>query len=430
MTYTEAIDFLYNSLPMFQSIGPHAYKPGLDTTRKLSAAFGNPHTAFPSVHIAGTNGKGSTASLIAAVYTSAGYRTGLYTSPHLTDFRERIRIDGKMISQLEVIDFIERYKALNLEMSPSFFELTTIMAFESFMRHGVDIAVIETGLGGRLDSTNIINPELSIITNISKDHTALLGDSLEEIASEKAGIIKPRTPVIIGESGSQEIKNVFTKIARNLNSPITFADATPPFSSFSKADGHLTYHTEIFGDISCDLIGDCQPRNAATALTAILTLEKRFPASTQAVKRGFANVQELSGLAGRWMTVRKNPTVICDTGHNPGGWHYLSKRLAEFNPEELTMIIGFVSDKDVSSILKMMPPRARYIFTSPSVKRGMPAEELASKAAEVGLSGITRSSVEDAYGDALATSSSIHTIFVGGSTFVVADLLTSLKKHE
>lgn len=424
--YNDAIEFLYTSMPMFQRVGASAYKPGLDTVKLLDEAFGNPHLKYKTIHIAGTNGKGSTAHTIAAILQSAGYRVGLYTSPHLVDFRERIRVNGAMISHEAVVDFVNRYRAMSLDCHPSFFELTMTMAFEHFANEKVDIAVIETGLGGRLDSTNIITPILSIITNISFDHTAFLGNTLTAIATEKAGIIKPSIPVVIGEAQGP-VREVFQQKADEQNSPIYFAEDEPRFDSIETLDNALLYRGAQYGDIIGELMGDCQPKNAATILTALPILAKSGIKITDgAVIDGFAHVTTLTGLMGRWMTLHRNPHVVCDTGHNVGGWQYLSRRLKSIDGT-LHMIIGFVNDKDVSHILEMMPKTAKYYFTNASIERAMPVNQLAEIAAECGLVGSQYPSVEDAYKAALANATPTDTIFIGGSTFIVADLLALSK---
>lgn len=425
--YNEAIEFLYTSMPMFQRVGASAYKPGLDTVKLLDDKFGNPHLKYRSIHIAGTNGKGSTAHTIAAILQSAGYRVGLYTSPHLVDFRERIRVNGAMISHEAVVEFVKRYRAMSLDCHPSFFELTMTMAFEYFAKENVDIAVIETGLGGRLDSTNIITPILSIITNISFDHTAFLGDSLESIASEKAGIIKSSVPVVIGEAQGG-VRDVFKQLATQQNSPIFFAEDNMTFKNVETLNDGLLYRGTPYGDIVGELMGDCQPKNAATILTALPLLEKcGIEISVEAVREGFANVGNITGLMGRWMTLQRNPHVVCDTGHNVGGWEYISRRLHSIEGT-LHMVIGFVNDKDVSHILEMMPKSAKYYFTNASIERAMQASQLAEIASKCGLKGEVYHTVADAYNEALSKSSPSDTIFVGGSTFVVADFLLYLQK--
>lgn len=408
---------------MFQRMGANAYKPGLDTSIALDKAFGNPHSRFPSIHIAGTNGKGSTAHTLAAILQSAGYKVGLYTSPHLVDFRERIRINGEMISHSAVVDFVNRYRALQLDCQPSFFELTMTMAFEYFAKEKIDIAVIETGLGGRLDSTNIISPILSIITNISFDHTAFLGDTLTAIASEKAGIIKRNTPVVVGEA-SGDVKQLFLDKSIEMNSPIKFADENKAFSSAELTpDGYL-YHNTPFGNITGELTGECQQKNTATILSAIEQLRLiGWEITPDAVKQGFANVCNLTGLAGRWMELQQSPRVVCDTGHNVGGWEYLSRQLSQVEGK-LHMVIGFVNDKDISHILDLMPHNATYYFTRAEIPRALSADEVKAIALAKGLKGEAYATVAEAYQKAIVSASATDTIFIGGSTFVVADLLS------
>ncbi|MCC8038440.1 MAG: bifunctional folylpolyglutamate synthase/dihydrofolate synthase [Bacteroidales bacterium] len=429
MTYQENINWLYAQLPAFQRIGAAAYKPGLSRVLALEEAFGNPHRKWPSIHIAGTNGKGSTSSAIASVLTCAGMKVGLYTSPHLVDFRERIRVGGEMIPREAVVDFLERYRAMGRDIEPSFFELTMVMAFDYFAQQHVDIAVVEVGMGGRLDSTNILSPLLSVITNISLDHTAFLGDTHAKIAAEKAGIIKPGIPVVIGEAEG-DVKQVFEDKAISVGAPIYFS---PEMEMEQREDGWHIPATP-FGPITFSLSGDCQRRNAATVLTALGVLSASglgpdFP--PEAVREGLGNITKHSGLMGRWTTLSHSPQVICDTGHNIGGWQYLGPRLQEIasKPEgQLHMVIGFVSDKDVSHILPLMPRDARYYFARASVPRAMPSEQLAQLAQAAGLSGDPYPTVATAYAAARAAAIPRDTIFVGGSTFVVADLL-SLPVH-
>lgn len=424
--YEEVTSWMFEQIPMFQNVGSGAYKPGLERVEALSAAFGNPHRRLTAIHVAGTNGKGSTSSLLASVLTAAGLKTGLFTSPHLVDFRERIRIDGRMISKEEVVDFIDRYKQLNGAFEPSFFELTTMMAFDHFARHGVDIAVIETGLGGRLDATNIITPIVSVITNISLDHTALLGDTPAQIATEKAGIIKPGVPVVIGRADDDAVHAVFADKAAAEHAPIIFAAEQPIYRSVDRTESVATYHDTPWGDIESPLTGDCQSENANTVLHTLQLLADKV--DRRAVVAGFRDVARLSGLQGRWMTISHSPTLICDTGHNPGGWAYLGPRLRQMASERrLEVVIGFVNDKDISHILNELPREARYYFTSPSVRRGRPAEEVAQAAAEFGLAGATYPDVAQACKSALQAAGDDGQVFVGGSTFIVADLLSAIE---
>jgi dihydrofolate synthase/folylpolyglutamate synthase len=329
-----------------------------------------------------------------------------------------------MISQEQVIDFVARFREKHLQAAPSFFELTTVMAFEHFARECVDIAVIEVGLGGRLDSTNIITPEISVITNISKDHVALLGDTLPKIAAEKAGIIKSSIPVVIGEAGADDVKQVFVDKANAENAPIIFAEEQNCFSSI---ENNEIYHDTPFGTVKAALTGDCQSKNMATVITTLLQLRKLgWKISDENVQQGLSQVVTLTGLMGRWMTVSDSPKVICDTGHNEGGWQYLAPHLATIAPN-LVMVIGFVNDKDIDHILALMPRNARYILVQASVSRALPSNELMKRAQLVGLQGVSAASVEEGYKKALEIASKGDTIFVGGSTFVVADLLRTLK---
>lgn len=435
MNYAETLQYLYTQVPMFQNKGAGAYKPGLDTTLALSEAFGNPHLKFKTIHVGGTNGKGSTASTLAAVLTTAGYRTGLYTSPHLTDFRERMRIDGQMPPEDFVVDFTACYLADDkLQMlHPTFFELTTVMAFKWFEINRVDIAVVEVGLGGRLDCTNIITPQLSIITNISLDHTALLGVTEPEIAVEKAGIIKPGVPVVIGNAAGQ-VLDVFQNAAAKQDAPLTLACTMKPFSSAEHTTDGICYHDTEWGDVIGSLTGDCQTENAATALCALSILKNQFPAiDAGAVRDGFANVSGLSGLKGRWMQVAQKPVrVICDTGHNIGGWRLLGpalRRIAD-GGHTLHMVLGFVNDKDVDAIMRQMPVNARYWFAKPSVERGREAQSTAEAAATCGIIGEVCGSVTEAYNRAMEQAAEGDTVFVGGSTFVVADFLENVVEKD
>ncbi|GFI05575.1 folylpolyglutamate synthase [Muribaculaceae bacterium] len=429
MTYQETLDYLYTQTPVFQRDGASAYKPGLDTARALSAAFGDPHRRYRAVHVGGTNGKGSTAHTLAAIFRSAGLRTGLYTSPHLLDFRERIRVDGEMISRDAVVDFVERYLAMPdvKDRHPSFFELTMTMAFEWFALREVDIAVVEVGLGGRLDSTNIIMPELSVITNISKDHTAFLGDTLREIAVEKAGIIKPGVPVVVGEAEG-DVLRVFEDAAARAGSPLVMA--VPVVAR--EMDGGWLYEGCGMdgGDVYGELGGEFQPRNAATVLAAVRTLG--LPQVTaEAVRAGFAGVCGLTGLRGRLTTLCCAPyTLVCDTGHNPGAWQYLGAHLAGVKAPRKTVVVGFAADKDVDTILSMMPRDARYLFTKPSGNRGLDAAELARMAGRHGLRGETAETVADAVARVCSEAVDGEYIFVGGSNFVVADLLAVWEKDQ
>lgn len=428
MTYQESLDFLYTQLPQFQRIGAAAYKPGLSRVIQLSEQFGNPHEQFKSIHVGGTNGKGSTSSMIAAVLQSSGYKVGLYTSPHLVDFRERIRINGDMIPQDAVVDFVDRWQRLRNELpdiEPSFFELTMIMAFEYFACEKVDVAVVEVGLGGRLDSTNIITPKLSITTNISKDHTQFLGNTLPQIAAEKAGIIKPKVPVVIGEAEGK-IRTLFTDVARSNESPIYFATDTLWFTSAQHTPEAIIYHNTPWGDLSCPLTGVYQPLNAATVMSALDVLTRQgWRISPRAVAQGFANVDKLTGLMGRWTTIAHDPTTIIDTGHNVGGWEYLGPKLASYG-SKLRMVIGFVADKDIDSIMALMPRKATYYFTQADIPRALTADKVAEKGVSFGLHGRVFSSVADALQAARNEAATDEVVFVGGSTFVAGEAIQSI----
>ncbi|MBD5266493.1 MAG: bifunctional folylpolyglutamate synthase/dihydrofolate synthase [Bacteroides sp.] len=427
MTYQEAIEFLYNSLPVFQREGATAYKPGLATSIALDDIFGNPHRRYPTIHIAGTNGKGSTAHTLAAVLARAGYKVGLYTSPHIFDFRERIRVNGRKIAEEAVVDFVERWRGLHSGLTPSFFELTSTMAFEYFAREGVDVAVIETGLGGRLDSTNIITPVLSVITNISLDHTGLLGDTPEKIAFEKAGIIKPGVPVVIGET-QPETAPVFRRKAAEEGAPIEFA---------APVDGRITdagiiYESTPYGRLSGELRGECQIKNTATILCALRRLENAgWHITPQAVAEGMANVCGDTGLMGRWTTLRTKPLTVCDTGHNIGGWDYIASQLSGKVGGRLHLIVGFVNDKDISAILRRISEidaeKCLY-FSAPSVARGLDADELARRAAEFGLTGRTVPDVNEAIAMATADCGDDDMILIAGSNFLIADIVMQGQK--
>ena len=430
MNYNETIDFLYSQHPAFQRVGASAYKAGLDTSIALDNIFQNPHRSFRCIHVAGTNGKGSVSHTLAAILQNNGYKVGLYTSPHLIDFRERIRVNGAMIPESYVIDFVEQYRKSGFEGNPSFFELTMAMAFHYFRHEKVDFAVIEVGLGGRLDSTNIINPELCVITNISFDHTQFLGNTLPEIASEKAGIIKPGIPVVIGEAEG-DVKKVFANKAAEQNAPIRFAQEHPQITEASYGTQYATYHTSDFGIIESQLAGDCQIYNANTILNAVIELRKLgIDISQQSITQSFRHVCEQTGLMGRWMKLNDHPLTICDTGHNTGGMQYITQRLKAAKCNKLRIVIGFVNDKDIDHILDMLPADAIYYFTQAMIPRAQKAQILQAQAAQKGLMGNCYNNVAEAYTAALNEASAGDMVFVGGSTFIVADLLTFLNsKH-
>lgn len=427
MNYDETIAYLYHSVPMFQKEGKSAYKEGLENTYALDKHLKYPHKNFKTIHVGGTNGKGSTSHTLAAILQAAGYRVGLYTSPHLIDFRERIRVNGCPVSKQYVIDFIEHNRAFFEPLSPSFFELTTAMAFKYFADENVDIAVIEVGLGGRLDCTNIITPELAIVTNISNDHNLFLGDSLEKIAAEKAGIIKKGIPTVIGEY-LPETKPVFANKAKQVETSITYAQDTPKIIENKSyiEEGKWFYDTTQWGVLEGELGGECQLKNANTVLTAISLLQKRqLNITTEAIKSGFARVCELTGLMGRWQKLQDNPTLICDTGHNVGGIKLIVEQLLQQKYNRLRIVIGMVNDKDIDGVLQLLPTQAQYYFTQASVSRALTAEEVKSMANQYNLIGDSYPSVIEATKKALEESSQNDLIFVGGSSFIVADLLAA-----
>ena len=410
MDYQETLKYLYEQVPMFQRVGGAAYKEGLDNTLTLDAHFGHPHHSFRTIHVAGTNGKGSVSHTLAAVLQSAGYKTGLYTSPHLVDFRERIRINGTPISKDYVVSFVEHERSFFEPLCPSFFELTTAMAFKYFADEQVDVAVIEVGLGGRLDCTNIIMPDLSIITNISFDHVQFLGDSLGKIASEKAGIIKHNIPVVIGET-TPETKPVFMAKATEVGAPIYFAEEN---------------NREDYPGVEYELKGIYQEKNKRTLFTALPLLnEAGYHFDEENVREGFAHVVELTGLMGRWQKLHDHPTLVCDTGHNVGGITYVVEQLRQQSCHQLHIVIGMVNDKDISGVLALLPKEAIYYFTQASVNRALPAKQLLHLATEAGLKGKAYASVKNAVKAAMKESLPEDFIFVGGSNFIVADLLES-----
>lgn len=427
MTYEETLHYLFTSMPLFQRQGASAYKPGLATSIALDNELGNPHRAYRTIHVAGTNGKGSTCHLLASVLQQAGYRVGLFTSPHLVDFRERIRVNGEMISKDYVIGFVEQHRTTFEPLHPSFFELTSTMAFAYFREMKVDIAVIEVGLGGRLDSTNIITPIVSVITNISKDHVQFLGNTLEAIAAEKAGIIKPHVPVVIGDVHEPEVMQVFRHKATEMEAPLFASTEDGTITAGEQGDDGRWHFTTPYGMVDDELGGIVQPHNAATVFTAIRVLNSLGIATpAAAIREGFAHVVEQTGLMGRWQTLQQSPKVVCDTGHNTGGWQYISRQLATEAPHyaHLRMVVGMVNDKDINGVLAMMPKEAVYYFTQAAIPRALPAEEFARQAASHGLKGTTYAHVAEALRQALQDAAPNDLIFIGGSTFIVADALT------
>lgn len=429
MTYTEAIDFLFTSLPMFQRVGGSAYKANLDNTHKLDAYFDRPHRKFHTIHVAGTNGKGSTSHMLAAILQSAGYKTGLYTSPHLLDFRERIKVNGEMIPEQEVVDFVEKHQPVIQEIQPSFFEMTVAMAFDYFSQREVDVAVIEVGMGGRLDSTNIITPLLSIITNISHDHGQFLGGTLEEIAGEKAGIIKPGIPVVIGET-QPESAPVFNRMALEKQAPIFFADQLyQTVCSFEEA-GSIEFEVKDIKNKNSstyilDLSGLYQGKNIQTVLAAVdvLNEQRELKIPLEAVRNGLRHAAHITGLFGRWQYLSEIPLIVADTGHNAAGIKEVAFQLKQHQYKRLYMVLGVVNDKDLNKIWPLLPKDAYYIFTQAKIERAMKAEALAEQAEFHGFSGVVILDIPAAIQKAQQLAGPDDMIFIGGSTFTVAEVL-------
>jgi len=436
MNYSETLHYLYSRLPMFSSHGKGAIKPGLLNTIKFCQKLGNPQEKFRSVHIGGTNGKGSTSHMLAAVLQSAGYKTGLYTSPHLRDFRERIRINGEMIAEKEVIQFVEDHQQYIEELEPSFFEVTVALAFEHFSANQVDIAIIEVGLGGRLDSTNVIHPELSVISNIGYDHMNILGNSLNEIAAEKAGIIKKGVPVVVSQR-QDEVEDIFINKALETHSDLTFAsDEWDIFRSQTQNDSSEFLNLEIrqkintdipvfsFDSIELDLTGSYQLKNLAGVLSSVKQLRLNvYQIDDQNILSALKQVKKLTGLMGRWQTLNNHPLIICDTGHNEDGIREVMKNINLTPHKDLHMVIGMVKDKDISKILSLLPQKAFYYFCEPDIPRAKPANDLQLESGKLGLTGEFYPSVKAALHAAKKNAGRNDLIFIGGSTFVVAEIV-------
>lgn len=429
MNYQETLNYLYNSTPVFEHVGAVAYKEGLQNTLALDKHFNHPHTNFKTIHIAGTNGKGSCSHSLASILQEAGYKVGLYTSPHLVDFRERIRVNGQCISKERVVKFVKDERKFFEPLHPSFFELTTALAFKYFDEQKVDIAIIEVGLGGRLDCTNIISPILSIITNISFDHTQFLGDTLAKIAGEKAGIIKKGVPVIIGEA-NEETRPVFQSKANEVNSDIVFAEDNAIVTSSSPiVDGGRRYNLSNNSTLVGELSGDYQERNMNTILYACNILKQmNIIKNDDIIAKGLTNICKNTGLLGRWQTIQNNPTVVCDTGHNVGGWNYLAPQIKRQQCNQLRIVFGMVDDKDINSVMFLLPKNAIYYWTQAETKRAIKAERVAEIAIKHDLRGEIFDNVEVAYTKALQDSNKDDFVFVGGSSYIVADLLTFLSR--
>ncbi len=429
MTYEEATTFLFGQLPMYQRQGKSAYKADLHTTLLLDEYFGHPHGEYRTIHVAGTNGKGSVSHMIASVLMQAGYKTGLYTSPHLKDFRERIKVNGKPIPESEVVSFVSGHKKIIDKLHPSFFEMTAAMAFEHFKNEKVDVAVIETGMGGRLDSTNIISPDLSVITNIGLDHTQFLGNTKPLIAKEKAGIIKLETPVVIGETDDETI-DVFRDTAKEKNAPLIQADKkySIPFSTFSHDNKQIMQvysgNDVAYKDLKVSLLGWYQRKNTITALSALDVLKNAgYKIEKQHIYSGFENVQESTGLLGRWQTMGHNPRIICDTGHNEAGVKEIVNQIKNTPYKNLHIVWGMVNDKDLDPVLSLLPDDATYYFTRASIPRSLDEKLLFTEAKKHNLQGSSFPDVNTALEASKKNAGPNDLIFIGGSTFIVADII-------
>ncbi|SFO85399.1 folylpolyglutamate synthase/dihydrofolate synthase family protein [Prevotella sp. tf2-5] len=434
MNYQETCEYLYHQMPMFERQGATGYKEGLSNTWTLDEHFGHPHQQYATIHVGGTNGKGSVSHTLAAFLQECGYRVGLYTSPHLVDFRERIRVNGEMIPEEYVINFVEQERGFFEPLSPSFFEVTTALAFKYFADKKIDVAVIEVGLGGRLDCTNIITPLVSVITNISFDHTQFLGDTLAKIASEKAGIIKKGVPVVIGET-HEETRPVFEKKAQETGSDILFADDNPEvLNATPLANGKMHYTTRHWGEIEGELGGIYQEKNLNTVFAVLKVLSRKgflsacsTPQSHEQFRKeladALAHVCKLTGLTGRWQVVSEAPLTICDTGHNVGGWTYLSQQIAQVECAKRHIVFGMVEDKDINQVLDMLPKDACYYFTQAATKRAINGSVVKTMAAQHGLSGECYPTVVEAYRAAKEAATLKDFIFIGGSSYLVGDFL-------
>ena len=431
MNYDKVLDYLYKQLPMYQRTGAAAYKNNLDNTVLLDEKYGNPHRKFRTIHVAGTNGKGSVSHILASIFQAAGYKTGLYTSPHLNNFRERIKINGEMISETRIVDWTQNFLINNekWKIEPSFFELTVALAFNYFAEEKTDIAIIEVGLGGRLDSTNIISPELSIITNIGLDHTALLGGTLEKIAYEKAGIIKRKTPVVVGTT-QPETENIFSEIAFANESPIFFADQEfkIPYST-NDLNGKQVFYVEkngknVYPDLKLDLTGMYQIKNIPAVLKSVELMQNNgWAISEKNLYSGFSDAAKRTGLMGRWQIIGSNPKIICDTCHNADGIKQVVSQINKTPHKNLHIIFGVVSDKDIRNILALLPKDAIYYFTKANIPRALDEKELLTVAEQYGLKGTSYVSVLEAFNAAKKNAEKDDLIFAGGSTFIVAEIL-------
>lgn len=436
MHYQKTLAYLMDQLPLYQRMGKLAYRTGLDNTRRLDAYFESPHKSFPTLHVAGTNGKGSVSHMLASILQESGYTVGLYTSPHLIDFRERIRVNGTPVTKKFVMDFIRRHKPFFATFDPSFFEISVFLAFAWFVHCQVDLAVIEVGLGGRLDATNIILPQLSVITNIGKDHVEILGDTPEKIAFEKAGIIKKNIPVVVGET-QQQVLPVFRQVAETHQAPLVLAEEKYQIDySLRSADGYQVFNVhravEVhFPNLKCGLLGHYQRKNTVTVLAAIEQLTQTgIQVRERNIYAGIRNVIPNTGLSGRWQIVQYNPQVVCDTAHNADGLKQVMQQVSETPHKQLHLVLGFVNDKDIREMLRYMPPRARYYFTRLSVPRTLDEHDLANTANQLGLHGQAFDHVEKAWKAVKEQAGVNDLIMITGSNFLVADFLQLNGKNE
>ena len=429
MNYSQTLDFLFTSMPSFQRVGGDAYKPGLERIAAFCQHLGNPQRNYYTIHVAGTNGKGSVSHMLASVLQQAGYRTGLFTSPHLSDFRERIRVDGEMIPKQKVVNFVDKHQTKMQEMELSFFEMTAAMAFDYFDQSDVEVAVIETGLGGRLDATNIITPILSVITNIGLEHTEFLGDTIEKIASEKAGIIKKSVPVVIGEA-SEAYNSVFEARAEELNSRLIYAEKEWLLNAVEHFDDNNQHYSlvrtrdERGYELDIDLLGDYQRHNIITACAAADFLAEQTPLtiSRRAFREGLATVAQNTSLMGRWQVLGYEPYMVADTGHNVHGMRYVAAQLEALECDRLFCVIGFAKEKALEDIMVLLPRKAHYIFTRASIERARPVEDIAAVADKLGLDYEYKPTVAEAIAQAKSLALPADAIFIGGSNFVVAEI--------
>ena len=425
--WDRTLEYLFNQRPAFERDGGKGYKPGLDTALALDKLYNEPHRRYRIIHVAGTNGKGSTAHLLASCLQQCGYRVGLFTSPHLIDFRERIRVNGKKISRNYVMQWVSELQKKDLGgLQPSFFELTSAMAFDYFAWRNVNIAVIETGLGGRLDSTNIVTPEMCVITNIGLDHQQFLGDTIEEIALEKAGIIKHGQPVVVGRAEGS-VREVIEGEAKRLYSSIRFAQDKPEVTGSRHVDDKLQLTTENYGTINCELTGDYQVENVNTVLVTLNMLKRlKYRIKVNAVQEGFEHVIENTGLLGRWMKIGDKPLTICDSAHTPPAMEQAMRQLRRQPHENIHMVMGFMADKDVTTMLRMLPAEAKFYFTQANTPRALTAKKLLKLAHEAGHEGNTYTHVTDALEAARQQAGENDVVYVGGSMYVLAELLAAM----